>query len=386
MSIVVNINPHKKKKIDFKLLNQMAYSKELYIGTFDDAYRYERYTGKNDIRNVPFILFYKKLFGRGFSFLVDDDYNAELTLNYPCSVIDIAIFYKFITMYCKYFNLDKFTQEGEVYSLDDIEKLQVEADDFNKRIVCKELKVGLTIFGCIYPIVIDDDLVLKLRSNEEDKAYNYFAKYLDNLQRPMYYYAIPLIYKNNNKYIAKYGLTKDVPSIFPKSTYLPFGYNQKLLDNITSWSVAVIENQEYSITCEIPYNDFCKLININKLPKFDYKHKLVTIDNKIMAKISKYKIEKAKDELSNWLSDYRELGHKPSKIEYTNEFVTENIHCYIFKYKKERFSKWYLGIVSDSGTFSEFKEYKKETEIDDAKEIIKLLSEFWKKTAENIDK
>ena len=123
MSIVVNINHHKKKKIDFKLLNQMAYSKELYIGTFDDAYRYERYTSKNDIRNVPFILFYKKLFGRGFSFLVDDDYNVELTLNYPCSVIDIAIFYKFITMYCKYFNLDKFTQEGEVYSLDDIEKL-----------------------------------------------------------------------------------------------------------------------------------------------------------------------------------------------------------------------------------------------------------------------
>ena len=267
MSIVVNINPHKKKKIDFKLLNQMAYSKELYIGTFDDAYRYEQYTGKNDIRNVPFILFYKKLFGRGFSFLVDDDYNAELTLNYPCSVIDIAIFYKFITMYCKHFNLDKFTQEGEVYSLDDIEKLQVEADDFNKRIVCRELKVGLTIFGCIYPIVIDDDLILKLRSNEEDKAYNYFAKYLDNLQRPMYYYAIPLIYKNNDKYIAKYGLTKDVSSIFPINTYLPFGYNQKLLDNITSWSVAIIENQEYSITCEIPYNDFCKLININKLPK-----------------------------------------------------------------------------------------------------------------------
>ena len=68
------------------------------------------------------------------------------------------------------------------------------------------------------------------------------------------------------------------------------------------------------------------------------------------------------------------------------EFVTENIHCYIFKYKKERFSKWYLGIVSDSGTFSEFKEYIKETEIDDAKEIINLLKKFWKKTAENIEK
>ncbi len=68
MSIVVNINPHKKKKIDFKLLNQMAYSKELYIGTFDDAYRYEQYTGKNDIRNVLLFCFIKNYLEEDFPF------------------------------------------------------------------------------------------------------------------------------------------------------------------------------------------------------------------------------------------------------------------------------------------------------------------------------
>ena len=46
----------------------MAYSKELYIGTFDDAYRYEQYTGKNDIRNVLLFCFIKIIWKRIFLF------------------------------------------------------------------------------------------------------------------------------------------------------------------------------------------------------------------------------------------------------------------------------------------------------------------------------
>ena len=44
-----------------------------------------------------------------------------------------------------------------------------------------------------------------------------------------------------------------------------------------------------------------------------------------------------------------------------------------------------LGIVSDSGTFSEMKEYHKETEIEDAKQIIKLLKEFWQRQAKELE-
>ena len=35
-------------------------------------------------------------------------------------------------------------------------------------------------------------------------------------------------------------------------------------------------------------------------------------------------IKKAMLELKNWLSDSRELGKKPSKIEYTNSFADED--------------------------------------------------------------
>ena len=44
-----------------------------------------------------------------------------------------------------------------------------------------------------------------------------------------------------------------------------------------------------------------------------------------------------------------------------------------------------LGIVSDSGTFSKMEEYHKETEIEDAKEIIELLKEIWQRQAKELE-
>ena len=58
----------------------------------------------------------------------------------------------------------------------------------------------------------------------------------------------------------------------------------------------------------------------------------------------------------------------------------------IYKFKKDEQSKWLLGIVSDSGTFSEMREYNKESEINDAKAILNMLKEFWKKMANDVNK
>ena len=70
-------------------------------------------------------------------------------------------------------------------------------------------------------------------------------------------------------------------------------------------------------------------------------------------------IVNAMEELENWLADPSELGRKPAKIEYTASFEDEDgIKCMIFKFKKSFFGKWLLGIVSESGTFSEMKYWK----------------------------
>ena len=112
---------------------------------------------------------------------------------------------------------------------------------------------------------------------------------------------------------------------------------------------------------------------------------VVVRDKNMFKKIENYKIEQAKKKLSEWLSDFRELGQKPARIEYTNSFEEGEISCMIFKYKKTILSKWLLGIVSDSGTFSEMKEYHKEAEIEDAKEIVTLLKELWQRQAKKIE-
>lgn len=94
-------------------------------------------------------------------------------------------------------------------------------------------------------------------------------------------------------------------------------------------------------------------------------------------------IVNAMEELEKWLADPAELGRKPAKIEYTASFEDEDgIKCMIFKFKKSFFGKWLLGIVSESGTFSEMKEYNSATETENAKALLHILKEYWKKMAE----
>lgn len=83
-----------------------------------------------------------------------------------------------------------------------------------------------------------------------------------------------------------------------------------------------------------------------------------------------------------WLEDPRELGKKPVKIEFTKEFTDEDgITCKIFKFKKSMLSPWKLVISSDSGVFSEMENYNAETEVEDAKKLLKFLKDYWKRMA-----
>lgn len=49
--------------------------------------------------------------------------------------------------------------------------------------------------------------------------------------------------------------------------------------------------------------------------------------------------------------------------------------------KKTALGKWLLGIVSESGTFSEMELYNPDTEIADATVILKQLQAYWKQQA-----
>ena len=97
-------------------------------------------------------------------------------------------------------------------------------------------------------------------------------------------------------------------------------------------------------------------------------------------------IKEASEELAQWLSYPTELGCRPAKVEFTTECDdTDGIHCMIFRFQKTLLGKWLLGIVSESGTFSEMQEYHKESELEDATRILEMLKAYWKQQADSLE-
>lgn len=147
---------------------------------------------------------------------------------------------------------------------------------------------------------------------------------------------------------------------------------QAILDSKLDNYMPIINyyNNEY-LVYNFSNNEFERLNIVNKkIDKvYNLKKYLEMFDPRILT---------AKAELIKWLSDERELGKAPKKLEYTNKFEYEDSYCYIFKYKKVDSDNWFLGISSDMGSFSEMKEYNENSEIEDATRILKMLEDHWK--------
>ncbi|GAA4864912.1 hypothetical protein GCM10023310_50460 [Paenibacillus vulneris] len=103
----------------------------------------------------------------------------------------------------------------------------------------------------------------------------------------------------------------------------------------------------------------------------------------------------AMQSMINWLSDERELGQKPSKIEIAAEFDLHGMHYYIFKYKKTWLGKWLLGVCggyehpSDTEhcghIFSEMQPYDPATAKQEAIAMVEMIREYWMKQAAAIE-
>lgn len=313
MSVVVNINQDSQqtKKIGLKFLDSWTASHNQYYGIPDAAYVLDTYKGEEDIRNQLFVLFDQKRYGRGMSFFVDENYNVEVVLNLPATKTDIEMFYKFIYDFCKNFGLDSFDQEDESVTLEEIEGLKERMISFNQNIIKTNLKTGLTIFGCIYPIVLENEFMQKLESMDDEVACGCFEEYLDQKQKLDCYFAKPLLYKlpDEGKICAKYALTEDVPSIFPMEKYLPFGYNQNLKDEINDWKVLLVENHNDKLEAreELDYDTFCSLIDINSYPKFDAKHVILTFNKEMLSRMESNKMGQTQPNKNSWLDDVKQL-------------------------------------------------------------------------------
>lgn len=106
-------------------------------------------------------------------------------------------------------------------------------------------------------------------------------------------------------------------------------------------------------------------------------------------------LKHAAEEMTNWLSHPQELGKAPAKIECAGEFDHNELHYYIYKYKKTMLGKWILGVCGGyegdalehcGHVFSEMEEYSEKTAEEQAKALVNTVMDFWKKQAAKAEK
>ncbi|MCI8417661.1 MAG: DUF4261 domain-containing protein [Lachnospiraceae bacterium] len=99
----------------------------------------------------------------------------------------------------------------------------------------------------------------------------------------------------------------------------------------------------------------------------------------------------AQEAMTQWLSHPAELGKAPAKIECAGEFACDQLHYYIFKYKKGLWGKWLLGVCGgyeeDSlehcgHVFSEMEEYKESVAVEQARALVEKVCQYYREQAQ----
>lgn len=105
-------------------------------------------------------------------------------------------------------------------------------------------------------------------------------------------------------------------------------------------------------------------------------------------------MKSAEEALTQWLSHPQELGKAPAKMECAGSFELHDLKYYMFKYKKNFLGKWLLGVCGgyegDSlehcgYVFSEMKEYKEATAVEDANAMVEMLRAYWMEQAKKAE-
>lgn len=93
----------------------------------------------------------------------------------------------------------------------------------------------------------------------------------------------------------------------------------------------------------------------------------------------------------SWLMDDHVLKQIPQDLECTNEFDLHQLHYYIFRFREQKHDPWLLGVCGGyevdehehcGHVFSRYIEYHKETEVQDAIDIVEMIRDYWMKRAD----
>lgn len=99
----------------------------------------------------------------------------------------------------------------------------------------------------------------------------------------------------------------------------------------------------------------------------------------------------AQEAMVNWLSHPSELGKPPAMIECVGTFDLQEMHYYLFRFKKGFLGSWLLGVCGGyvgeelehcGHVFSEMQKYDPKTAVQQATDMVERIRAHWKTVAE----
>jgi len=294
MSVDVFIEQKKplKTTLNLTFLQNMCQALGLSYGVPNTAYALSDYDGGQDIGDTTFVLYDPQKIGRGFSFWADESrHDCFVRLNNPATNEDITSFYGCIGYLCRELKTDHFLQDSnETHSVSQIGELAQNITVWNASELLTFIKMDFSIvFGAMYPVAIEQDIIKRLLSLPESKAIDVFASYLHEKQKNDYYYAKASLFEDNETVITlgMYTVTEEVDSIFPLCPYVPFNYGVDFDYPVDEWIVTFVheKNGDYCVAGRMDFQDFASAYGLPGKPRFDAKHVIIRLSGKEIMKL-----------------------------------------------------------------------------------------------------
>lgn len=275
--------------IDVTIRNRQFFKKALKItditmekyacGTLDE---YDRNTG--EVTNGDLIVYNPKKIGRGVcvtNWNPNIKSQIDLRVNFLSTRYDMEMFYDIIRNIMHVWKADTFEQDGSTFTEADIDATCKDNKELSLKYMvemCKkddDSKKCFTIWGAMFQLDIDTDLLVKFGSEKDEEGY---ADYLHDLQSRDLYYAVPGIYGvkgKENAYFGAYAVSSTVDTIFPLEAQAPIfaknpATNKKLeCDFFVVSLYSIAQRKSLAI---MSFEDFCRLADIKNCPMFDKTH------------------------------------------------------------------------------------------------------------------
>jgi len=288
-----------KKVLPFEVI----VGSELKYGSFDGIRLEDGTIGADE-----FIAYNPNHIARGFSVTWKDGEKQQvyLRLLIPSHDAEIDDFYNTITRIATYWKNCKINQDGEPITLNDINYQRSNMKAFSLRTlndICNETKVAtededgkvlfvtddtkdngelispyegeITLYGARWPIVLGEKEKTMLADSADSTE---FKKFLHEKQAIDAYYAKALFYEHNDtkELCARYVLTEDTVSIFPRNPTVPWWMVDEQTGEpikIENWEIGLCSITKNDLIGEIPYDNF--IAKLQNVEYYDHGHVLI---------------------------------------------------------------------------------------------------------------